>query len=499
MALWDITYRLRSVIVILFCLLGFALGALYLSVERLSVDDILVVTGNDVFAPERPAVLRLTAVRRADKHILPVVVRDVRRTDGAPTPPWETRGRRPVVLDLQVPENAPDPLPLEVDVTVGDGAARTVSLPLSIDAQLSSESRSVSRDLRRGGELQVVPVPQDGVLVHGLDNVLYVAVTEKDGTPVTAEVRLRFGKGPARVATTDSLGLASFPIEGGRPRYEMRFEANAGDGRSGWAELDIAPAPRGLRLRSRPASPTSGSTIRVELESVEPSGLIHCDLVDEGLFLASFPMRLDKGTADEELILPSTQGSCELQCSAYYQNPGRAFATRAVPVSPSEPDRALLGLLSDVESPWGPAYAISLIRMRLFAEASPAQRELATAFILALATPPYRSSSLLYSSLDDDQAVLDADRDAFRGRLLAILGAALALLLIWAIGLVATNMKEMRRRSALLDDDGEAILDEAPGQGGFGRHRGIVQLLIIIGLLVTDVLAFLWLLELVGR
>ena len=77
------------------------------------------------------------------------------------------------------------------------------------------------------GGLRVSLLPEVRVLSWRFDGPLFARVTDAEGAPVGAALTLRIGKKETRGATAGPLGLASFPFDADRPRYQLLARATA--------------------------------------------------------------------------------------------------------------------------------------------------------------------------------------------------------------------------------------------------------------------------------
>lgn len=541
-------FRFRSLIIILAGVLGFVLGALYLSVEQMEVTSFVVATGPAELSPGEPTALRVSGLRERGHGALSVQVASARWRDGAVEGDRaaerdlriEVEGSRPAIVRFDVPEDADGAATVVLSLRVlGDESGertREVAAPVQVtpNAAVSVAQPAVAAPAGEGG-LRVTLLPEVRVLSWRFDGPLFARVTEEAGAPVAAAVTLRVGRDETRSETTGPFGLAAFPIVADRPRYQIHARAEAGE-RHGEVEEDLRPVPRGRHLRVLPRVVTPGGRVRLEVAALEREETLHCDLVADGRILDAFTLHVSRGAAAAERVAPGAPGRYAIQCAPYYRTPGPAFTSAALVVAPAgtPPAGGSDAVLVDAVEPQDDVDAGWLAAVRAgIATADPAARARVLDYLTARLTPDYVPSVHLASTLEGDRAALAAERDAVRARLLLALGVALTALLVWALVVVGANLRDVRRRSAamaaLLAEDDEGADDEgATGNervspkdttgalgddeddedGGvagpvapdaFVRTRSVVQYAVIAVLLIVNLVALLWLLGNVVR
>jgi hypothetical protein len=543
-------FRFRSVIIILFGLLAFAFGVLYLSVERMEVRDVLVVTGPAEVSPGESAALRVARVDRRGHPGGPVVVTGGRFSGGGIAEQaleLSAEPGQPAVVRFSVPAAADGGARVTLALAATDDApAREVAVPLAVAPEFSLEplappaspaspaspaAPAAPAAVEVGGDaLWVSLLPEGRALAYRFDATVFVRVTDGAGAPVLAEVALSTGSGPALVSRTGPLGLAALPLRVDRPLYELRALATAADGRVGDFEVDLLPVPRGRRLRLLPRAVAPGGSYRVEVASEEEEETLHCDLLTDGRIRDSFTLAARGGRAAAERRAPAAPGRHALQCAPYWRTPGAAFATAALVVtppagsSPADEVAALAALVPPQDA--ADARWLAEVRARSGAGAGTLDREArgrAADYLAARLTPDYAASAHLLGTLEGDTILLIAERERLRGFLLLALGVALTTLAGWGLLVVLGNLRETRRRTAEVLAEIEAA--EAEGAAAAGAPRGAVsaswidgydlpteappvslgrsatkwQFVLVAALLAAQIAALLWLLGTVVR
>ena len=505
--LWQGSYRFRSLIIILAGSLGFLLGVLYLSVEDMKIGPVVLVTGPESFVPGESVAVRVAGLEKGGHGSYPVRVRSLHWVDAAGTRSElaaQSEGRRPVVVRFTVPTSASEGASLALRVQVGDEAEREVDVPVAVGLSFSLDPPlDEPPSLREGEQLRVDLWPEDGVVAYGLDNRIFVRVTDGDGLPVVAALDFAVGKNKTLKGLSDSLGLAAFSLDGGRPRYVLSVTARDAEGRVGRAKEELVPVPRGQRLRLRPRVLAPGRTLRVELNSLEDKGLLHCDVLLGHRHLDAFTLDRKGGSAATTREAPRGTGLFTIQCSPYYVSAGKAFAARHFVVAP---DDAPLAALAGAVRANGPAETRYLQELAKKGSDRPrVDQERASDFLAARLQPGYVPSQRLLSTLASDEAALEHERSGLKSKLLTALALALLILLVWAVGLIGSNILDVRRRARLMhealegadeppEDEVALLEDDGPAPRDLTRGFSLVHYVVFAVLAVLNIIAILWLL-----
>ncbi len=521
--LWHNFFRFRAPIIVLAGLLGFLLGALYLSVAQLQVDSIIVVTGNPHPVTDQSTAIRITAYRdieSRERRATRVSVDEEATLRPAGYPAVAARpitmtveGHTPAVARFDVPPEAAAGGRLILRVRPIDSAeAREIEIPLTVEPTSHAEPREDDSYRKTDGELAMALVPEDDVLIHGLPNRLFVRVADEDGAGVAAQLALRRGSQAPRNSMSASSGLAAMDIEGGAFQYRFRVTAEDARGRQGTIEQVFKPVPRGRRLRLLPPVALPGQIVRVEVSSTAREEKLHCDILHENRLVDSFTMDVTRARAAASRTIPRVEGIYHVQCAPYHTLPNPlSYAGRALVVTTRDcPVTALAAALqpSD-ETEREYARWLEQHASRLPSE----NQAILKSYLAARLVPPYTPSVILHNTLREDREALDARRDALRARLLVALGAALFVLLLWAVALVGSNILETKRNARLMallmEEEGddstpapEQSGDELPESspvGLFGAARSGLNYLVFIVLVVLNLFAVLWLLKTVVR
>ena len=504
-------FRARYLVIILFGVLGFVLGALYLSLERMAVGHFVLVTGSAEVHPGGPAAIRVTVKDRETKGLLRVQVTAARwsgRGEEAFDLPIEIEGHRPAVVRFAAPA-VPDGIgTLELELAIGDRPARRLWVPLQVRAEASLVSGPPERapPPRVGGPLRVALVPADGVFLFGFDDRFFASVLDPDGRPLAASVTVKLSAKDGRSVTTDETGLGLLPLRAELPRYQSEIQALDASGRRGELRVDLAPTPRGHRMRLRPRVVPPRGRYRLEIEATERQTTLYCDVLRDGRPIDGFSLAVTRGFAAADRTAPAEPGAYALQCAPYVRSTGQTFATRALVVAEAPTLRAL----AEAVEPQDAQDAVHLAALA-DVEGSREQEALVADFLAARLVPPYREAAELANTLAADRAVLELERDNVRGKVLIALGIALAALFLWCVAVVGANVYALRRAAedfaALSNEDAAGgdvdATDESVGatQSRISLHaeRGLHHYVVLAVLLVLNVLAVLWLLATIAR
>jgi hypothetical protein len=515
-------FRFRALIIILAGVFCFLLGALYLSVERMDVGAVFVVTGSPRFEAEQPTAIRINAyydILARDRRAAHVFLAPEAHFEPAGAPPDQAQhlrlsvsGQRPAIVRFALPLEAEQGGRLTLRVWTAGDPPRDLAVPIPPLGAGAVEASGVPQPPRREGDLALALTAEDGVFVHGLSNRLFVRVADGHGSGTPSRVTLTRGAQRERHSMAGRAGIAVFEIDDQAFRYSFRASAEDAAGRQGQVEADFDPVPRGRRLRVLPPVARPGHVVRVQVTSVAHEEQLHCDLLAGDSLVDSFSLSVVRGSGAHTLPAPRTLARYRVQCAPYYTAVGQtSFASRALVVTTEScPVAALVQGFEPLDES-DRAY------VRWLTEAasglSEDERVLATDYLAARLVPPYVASVQLLSTLADDQERVAERRAALRARLLTALAGALSMLLLWAALLVGAHVIEVRRaaRAFALEEaewEGRAgpaelefdydPLPVVPGTSA-GRVGGVLHFVVFVVMLALNALALIWLLGVVIR
>jgi hypothetical protein len=325
----------------------FLLGSTYLSLSGpQEISAVLVVGGKRVRAGS-PAHLRVVARSIPGRRALPVSVRGL-ELEGK-TLPLSQEGDSPVMIVFEVPVDAPPRSQIVLRLTVG-GEPRT--LPLEVEVSRFTPTPS-NPDLVTPVALPEIATPhrvevrpEQGELVLGMENRLFVRVRAMGGEPIPlAPVHLVHKSLPGGEVhlITDSDGLAEALVIADQPSLRIKVEASAG-GETTRTDALLRPRGRLLILETEKPVFRPGEAIDVRLRSWKPVAPVVCDLLWEGAWIWSRPVTTAEGLATIALgtLEPSRY---DLQCSPHAIDPGEAWASVPIWVDERPPLSVLAGAI----------------------------------------------------------------------------------------------------------------------------------------------------------
>ena len=167
--------------------------------------------------------------------------------------------------------------------------------------------------------LRTTVIPESGLLVPGVENLLYVFTAYPDGRAAAAKVRVEpLGK----TVETTTAGVAALSVLAPREPLDLTLTAEDRQGVKATATVRLASTPtETLLLRPDRAVYRTGETIRAEVFAATAVGRVFCDVVQNGRTLLTSAADLQQGRATLTLDLPPEwAGTLALQ--AYRILPG---------------------------------------------------------------------------------------------------------------------------------------------------------------------------------
>jgi hypothetical protein len=195
------------------------------------------------------------------------------------------------------------PLPKTLVGRPQDGGDARVTFTVTVtDTAGQKYSRTLSRVVT-AQPLRVEVIPEDGSLVSGVANTVYLFVSYPDGRP--AKARLRVSGVDGEVATSE-LGVASFELTPDGAAVDLTVSAADGEGRTGRREVQLTcgrPGPDFL-IRTDRAVYDSGQTMRLVAlgGGREP---VFVDFLKDGQTILTQVLDITANKGVYELDLPS--------------------------------------------------------------------------------------------------------------------------------------------------------------------------------------------------
>jgi len=245
----------------------------------------------------------------------------------------DSRGRGTVSLPL------PEVLPAAAED--GDGGVLRLEARLKQDEEvlgLAEAFVGVSRE-----PVRIAVRPEAGVLVPGVENLLYVLVTRPDGAPTSAQVTLRSDEGTRLVSQTDELGLAALALTPSEAGLKGTLVVRDDLGYQRRLALDLPipdPAPTVLVRPERWYNP-SDEPLSVTVLGPKDADYVLLDVSLNGQLALVRKATLTDGVGQVDLALPEYSGEMVgvLELRGYLpgaSGPAGSVARR-VCVGPSQP------------------------------------------------------------------------------------------------------------------------------------------------------------------
>jgi hypothetical protein len=180
------------------------------------------------------------------------------------------------------------------------------------DSARHSEQANLSLTVS-SSELEVTAIPENGVLIPGVENQVYVLTTYPDGRPAACTVKA----GTDRVET-DSSGVAVLTVEPKDASFKLDIKACDNQGQRGQTTLSIptdqAIAP--LLVRTDKAIYRVGEPVQVTLLGGRSEDTVFLDVVRDRQTVLTRSVQLVKGRTEAKIPLPPDAAGA-LQIHAY--------------------------------------------------------------------------------------------------------------------------------------------------------------------------------------
>jgi uncharacterized protein YfaS (alpha-2-macroglobulin family) len=214
--------------------------------------------------------------------------------------------------------------PVVVEATVKDGAEH---------AETRGEPITVSET-----PLVITAIPEDGKLVHGLENKVYVLASYPDGTPAKADIEAHIGR-TRQSAKTDEAGIATIQVPGDQANSALRIDADdrKGNRTSQSLKLETRAGEDQLLVRTAHSVVKPGDRIEISLLSTHQSGAAYIDLVHEGQTILTRDVDIENGKAELNLLAtPAMSGTMTITGYVIGRNGREVTDQRLVFVQPAD-------------------------------------------------------------------------------------------------------------------------------------------------------------------
>lgn len=213
---------------------------------------------------------------------------------------------------------------------IEDGREQLAVEATVIDTAGQTEAGGTSLVLTKA-ELVIRAVAEGKALVPGVDNTLYVLVSDPLGRPLVADVDVT-GAGPLGGKTTDADGLAVFELLPEGDELSLSISATDGAGRTHARAVTLPVDPEALLVRTDRAIYRAGDTAVVTVRSAADAQRVFLDVFRGAAGLDALSLSLENGVAEAHIPVTEEMGGVLLFDAFLLGGSGRTFSgsTRAL-------------------------------------------------------------------------------------------------------------------------------------------------------------------------
>lgn len=199
------------------------------------------------------------------------------------------------------------------------GLARVLVEATVKDTAGHSESRGEPITVSES-PLIITAVPEGGTLAANLENQVFILTSYADGTPATADLKVRGGGAAEQKATSDAGGVAVVHVNAGAGGESQTLEIDASDREGNHVSSKVQLQSRGgqdqILLRTEHAVYRAGDRIQLKVFSTKKRGAAYIDIVKEGQTILTRDLDIENGQAELSLVAtPEMAGTVDF--SAY--------------------------------------------------------------------------------------------------------------------------------------------------------------------------------------
>jgi hypothetical protein len=250
--------------------------------------------------------------------------------------------------------------------------------------------------------------------------------------------------------------------------------------------------PGTLKTRLSPAGVVAGAgDAALELLSYHEDEIVYCDLWRGGAMVWATTVALQGGTAPLSVPVPGP-GPWRLQCAYHPASPGGAYATALL----AHTDGATLRPLREAVAQGGGLEAAWLEALPADGALAAGTRERLVEWLASRATFDPMDSVVLLDTGALDAAALQESVARTRSRLLFVIAAIFAVMVLWMVLNIVLGYRSVRKGYATYQE-GEGEVAEAPGEETMSRSRAMVQVSALVLIVILNVIAVVMLLGLV--
>jgi uncharacterized protein YfaS (alpha-2-macroglobulin family) len=217
-----------------------------------------------------------------------------------------------------------DAAPVLVEATVKDSAEH---------AEARGEPITVSQ-----APLLITAIPEDGKLVRGLENEVFVLVSYPDGTPARADLDV-YNFGARQSAKTDDAGIATVRVSGNDAVSVLHIYADdrKGNRTAEAITLETRDGEDQVLVRTSHAVVKPGDRMEIYVLATRQSGAAYVDLVHNGQTILTRDVDLEDGRAELNLTAtPEMSGTLTVSAYLIGQSGREVTDQRLVFVRPAE-------------------------------------------------------------------------------------------------------------------------------------------------------------------
>ncbi|MBZ5522723.1 MAG: carboxypeptidase regulatory-like domain-containing protein [Acidobacteriia bacterium] len=168
--------------------------------------------------------------------------------------------------------------------------------------------------------LIITAVPEGGTLAASLENQVFILTSYADGTPASAELKVRAGGTAEQHVTSDAGGVAVVRVNaasgGGSQTLEIDAADKDGNHASSKLQLQSRDGQDQILLRTEHAVYRAGDRIQLKVFSTKKRGAAYVDIVKEGQTILTRDLDIENGQAELSLTAtPEMAGTVDF--SAY--------------------------------------------------------------------------------------------------------------------------------------------------------------------------------------
>lgn len=220
---------------------------------------------------------------------------------------------------------------------LSQGAARVLIEASVKDSAAHAETRGMPITVSES-PLLITALPEGGKLIPNLDNQIFLLTSYPDGTPATAEVRVR-AAGADQTVKTDAGGIAVLQLKPGAGNESLRVEAidSQGNRVTTTVPLESRGGVDQILLRSERAVYATGDRIFLHVLTTKKTGSAYLDIVKDGQTIVTRDFDLVNGQGELTLAAtPQLAGTLDVNAYIFGQDARPVADHRLIFVQPAD-------------------------------------------------------------------------------------------------------------------------------------------------------------------